>query len=219
MKLRISFLTTLAALVILSIALPAMACVSATGPFTGTWQETWESFPNYVDMNYGYLSNPTEIFGGNATISNGCMCIYQPDAGATWWLDATSTNVADGEKGMGLNNIDQTAYISFKSPVDSFGAYWAAIFGNTVSLTFYDVSGRAFDTESFDYPGIIGNNGCADLEWHGWNSEIPVSGISYTGDYVAIDGLQANPVPEPSSFLALAGGLFGFAGGLVRRKK
>ena len=54
----------------------AMAQITATGPFTGTIGETWESFNNYTippPTSPNYLSNPTSIFGGAATISDSFM--------------------------------------------------------------------------------------------------------------------------------------------------
>jgi hypothetical protein len=166
----------------------ASAALNPIGPFTGTLSETWESFPHYSPDAY-YLADPTTIMGGGATISSPSMVIYEPGAVAPFGLGQNGlATVSDGAKGMGLNGGFETAAISFLNPVSDFGAYWGDGFGD-VTLEFSDGSSASF---SYSRPPP----GDGVLEWHGWNSTIGITDVSYTGFYVAIDGLQANLVPE-----------------------
>ena len=85
----------------------AMAQITATGQFTGTIGETWESFNNYTippSTSPNYLSSPTSIFGGSATISNSFMAVYEPGAAAGFSLGLNGdAMVADGAKAMGID--------------------------------------------------------------------------------------------------------------------
>ena len=170
----------------------ARAALTSIGPFTGSLSETWESFNNYNYPSFiTYLPSVTTIMGGAATISNPFMAVYEPGAGATFGLSANgSAGVSDGTKGMGIDRAGQTATISFLNPIFDFGAYWGNA-SSTVSLGFSDGSSASF---SYSRPGD------GVLEWHGWNSTSGISSISYVGDYVVIDGLQAQAVvPEPAT--------------------
>ncbi len=121
------------------------------------------------------------------------MAVYEPGVSDFGLAGNGTATVSDGVKGMGLDNYAQTATISFLNPIYDFGAYWGNAF-STVELSFSDGS-----TESFSYS----RPGDGVLEWHGWNSTVGISSVSYTGDYVVIDGLQANTVvPEPSTYIA-----------------
>ena len=121
---------------------------------------------------------------------------------------------------MGINGGGQTTTISFVNPVFDFGAYWGAgtdaSFPNpaTVVLSFSDGSLAAF---------LYSRSGPNDglLEWHGWNSTIGITGVSYTGDFVVIDGLQANTtvVPEASTWFAGIGVSLAALGTFVRKNR
>ena len=64
---------------------------------------------------------------------------------------------------------------------------------------------------------------CPDfsLEWHGWASTVGIAALTYTGDYVVNDGLQANAVvPEPGTLTLTGIGLLGlFSYGWQHRKR
>jgi len=201
--------------VCLALLLPgkAKALITPEGPFTGNLTETWESFNTY---NVGpspvnLLPAPTTIMGGSATISNPLMIVYSPlliRIADFSLVNSGMAQVSDGQKGMGVNAAAQTVTISFSTPVTDFGAYWGAATYSasdpangsdpaTVTLLFGDGS-----SDSFTY--LKTNTGV--LNWHGWHSTVGISTISYTGDFVAIDGLQANtmPIPEPATWTILA---------------
>jgi hypothetical protein len=182
-------------------SLLSTSAVTSITPFTGTYSETWESFANYGQGGFHSLPNPTTIMGGFAEISNNAMLIYEPGV-AGFGLANSPAQVSDGAKGMGINLGGSSTTILFDFPMESFGAYWGAAngFGFTgdVSLAFSDGS-----TASFNFTSLSGA-----LEWHGWSSALGISSVSYTGDFVVIDGLQANAlvsVPELSSSLGLLG--------------
>jgi hypothetical protein len=174
-------------------AITSHAAISPIGPFSGTYSETWESFPNVGNASSPtYLNNPTDIMGGFASISSPVMGVYEIGTSAKFSLapPAISANVSDGTKGMGLDGLRTSASITFDSPVKRFGAYWGAGFGfdgqtGQVKLTFSDGS-----TTSFFYANPTG-----DLEWHGWSSDVGITKVTYAGDDVVIDGLQADADP------------------------
>ena len=190
-------------------------------PVVGNLTETWEAFPNYVDNPDFYLTDPTTIMGGGASISNPVMAIYEPELGAAFGLgDSGLAQVSDGTKGMGLDTSAETT-ITFTKPVFLFGAFWGAATGAgfpspaTVTVSFYDAFDQLIDTEPFTYV----RPGDGLLEWHGWQSTNGIKKLTYTGDFVVNDGLQASTVPEPGT-LALTGiGLLGLLGYGWQRQK
>lgn len=175
---------------------PARAQVTAVSPFTGTLTETWEGFPNYQNNGFNPLSNPTPILGGFARIFNPGLFIYEPGTvDASLGLSGFA-QTSDGVKGLQVGSDDPLTTIKFASPVTKFGAYWGAqTFGGatTIDLEFFNASHKSFATLSFDYNHEESGDG--GLDWHGWTSTTPFSSLTFTGNQVAIDGLQS--VPEP----------------------
>ena len=198
--------------------------VTDAGPFIGSLQESWEAFPNYGDDPDFFMDNPTAIMGGAATISNPSMIIYEPGvAGANFNLGLSGdAQVADGAKGMGIDDEAQTTTIDFATPVSSLGGYWGTATGeaypdpNTVFLDFFDGANNLIDSKTFTYSRSgTGRDGL--LEWHGWSSTVPIQSLTYTGDYVVNDALQANPGPEASIYLLFSLGALGLM--VWRRRK
>jgi hypothetical protein len=148
--------------------------------------------------------------GGAAAISNPLMGIYTTNSPAGFGLGSSGgAQAADGRKGMGVDGFAQTTTITFLNPVVDFGAYWgSATFPwgpegpqgpptpNTVSLAFSDGSFASFSYLAADKSGI--------LDWHGWHFTNPITSLTYSGDFVVLDGLQANVVPEPAIVLLFA---------------
>ena len=185
---------------VLFLGVSTRAAVTPIGPFTGSLSETWESFNDYL-TGPRYLAEPTSIMGGGAFISSSLMGVYLTNSDTSFGLgDSGNAQVADGAKGRGLDGFAQTATITFVNPVVDFGAFWGASTPPTpatVSLVFSDGSFESF-TSSAPHDGI--------LNWHGWHFATGITSISYSGDFVAVDGLQANVVPEPgTAFLGALG--------------
>lgn len=202
------------------VSIPIRASVVPIGAFSGTYTETWESFPENLSHET-FLSNPTSIMQGAATISNSTMTIYDTDFSNCALGTSGYSGASDGVKGMCVTDgpgYSDTVTITFNTPVIDFGAYWAAATspaqGNPalISLSFFDVSNQLIDTEAFSYSRSSNVDGL--LEWHGWSSTVPLKRITYSEDRVAIDGLQANPVPEPATV-----GLFCLAGMFLLRRR
>ena len=190
-------------------------------PVVGNLTETWESFPNYNTGPFN-LTDPTSIMDGGASISNSNMVVYEPGVADFGLGDSGLAQVSDGAKGMGIDNSAETTTITFTTPVPNFGAFWGAATGAglsspaTVTVSFFDVFSLPIGTEQFTYV----RPGDGALEWHGWASTVGIAQLTYTGDFVVNDGLQADAVvPEPGT-LALTGiGLLGLLGyGWQRRK-
>jgi hypothetical protein len=177
------------------------ADVHPIGPFTGNLTESWESFSDYLTGPH-YLTAPTTIMGGGAFISNSVMSVYLTNSATSFGLGSSgNAKVRDGLKGMGLDGFAQTATITFAKPAVDFGAYWGAAtppWGpespqveptpSTVLLTFGDGTIDTFTYFAADHSGT--------LEWHGWHFAKGITSISYSGDFVVVDSLQANVVPD-----------------------
>ena len=185
---RLFLSATLVAVLLLGAS--TRADVTPIGPFTGTLSESWESFNDYL-AGPRYLAAPTSIMGGGAFISNSFMSVYLTNSSRSFGLgDSGNAQVADGAKGIGLDGFTQTATITFVKPVVDFGAYWGANTPPTpatVSLVFSDGSSESF-TYSAPHDGT--------LNWHGWHFQNGITSISYSGDFVAVDGLQANVIQD-----------------------
>jgi hypothetical protein len=174
--------------------------ILSTGPFNGTVSEGWESFPIFGGT---YLASPATIMNGNATIANSKMAIYQ--AGNAFLGTSGRAQVADGTRGLMLNDFAQTATITFSTPITSFGSYFAASTLQPgynadpaiVTVSFFGQSATLLDTETFTYSHSASGDG--GLDWHGWSSAVPVYSISLQGDFLVMDGVQAFVVPEPSA--------------------
>jgi hypothetical protein len=193
---------------------PAGAVLTPVGPFAGAYSETWESFSNYQTgpSTLNFLPTPTNIMGGFASIANPLMAVYQPGAASFGLSSNGFAGVSDGAKAMGIDDLDSTTTITFDAPVTAFGAYWGAAEGSgaytdDITVNFSDGSSAVFNHDPVPA-------GSGTLVWRGWSSTVPITSVSYTGDYIVIDGLQAS-VPEPASL-----GLFALAGaGMICRRK
>lgn len=200
-------------------ALPlAQAAIAPVGPFSGAISETWESFLNSPP----FLPNPTAIFGGGASVSGSRMAVYSP--GGLFWGSSGDAQVADGVKGMVIDEFSSTTTISFATAVSSFGGYWGAAtvapdLTGLVMLSFFDAGGGLIGSDSFTYDHSSNSDGV--LDWHGWMSTTAIKSLTYGGDFVANDGLQANlvnSIPEPEIYAMMIVGL-GVLSFVARRKK
>jgi len=186
--------------------------VLSVGPFTGTYSESFESFPDYFQQG---LPETSGIMGGFAFISSAHhnMAVYNPSAGAIWGLGTILAGVSDGLQGLGLNSADDSLTINFSSPVTGFGGYFAAdnYAGMSPLLTFNFSDGNS---GSYYYSDPNGT-----LAWVGWDFSVGVNSVMIGGNFFAVDGLQAT-VPEPTSFALFSlGGLVVFAVGSYRKSR
>ena len=221
--------TALATAAALSTA--ALGQYSPTGPFLGEVSETFESFNNYLFDADGflvggvnYLDPTTGIFfdidanGTRATITNSAMAVYEPDFSDLFTGDAPFflgtagyAGTADGERALGIDDVDQFIDIEFDHGIVLFGGYFGAatgtpdgalVFGGSAGATkvlfdpvgilfeFFDEAGDLIGSEVVSY----GSENFGDLIWAGWafDNEQPLHSVRITGDFVVMDELQAN---------------------------
>jgi hypothetical protein len=202
---------TLLWLAMLAVA-DARAAIVPAGPFSGGQSETWESFSNYSDhlaaTGGPFLADPTPILGGDATISGPRLAVYEPAVGAIFSLGSSGVaGVSNGVKSIGSDIDAGATSVVFVTEVESFGAYWGALTGpdfpfpnpTSVTVAFFDASDVLLGSDSFDYSRASSRDGA--LEWHGWRSTgAGIKKVTISGDYVALDGLQAaGPLAVPAS--------------------
>ena len=155
---------------------------------------------------------------GGASISNSNLTIYEPVAADADLGLSGFAAASDGVRGVFINPTSAVTTLTLNAPIADFGAYWGAeTFGvsASVGLDFYDASGSLLGSDSFTYNHEATADG--GLDWHGWHFSAGVGKIQINGSSIALDGLQANAVPEPAApALALSGGLLLF---LLRRRQ
>jgi hypothetical protein len=199
------------------------AIVTSLSPFTGSVQENFESFPNYITSGSS-ISNPTSIMGGSASVTGIQNYIYGSLAGGVgaYWALGTN-NIAqsfDGVQGLGMNNAaSNDAAITFATSATQFGAYFGNVNGtgtDGMTINFFDTANTLFYTQSWN--DITGNG---SLTWHGWDSTTPIKRIEIQGNSPVADSMRATvtiAAPEPGTMALLAVGGTGFVAKLRRRK-
>lgn len=179
-----------------------------------------------------YLPSGTQIMGGAATMSAQSMIVYdpirgQPQSGVPGVASFGNLAVADGAHGLALDYAANLT-ITFANPMRVFGGYFAhdlmypnypgGGFNNTpIYVSFLDANGNIVGSTSFDYnhPYFYGA-GTGPLDWHGWQSDVAFSSVSFNRQRFAMDGLQASAVPEPSTYIAGALLLLPFGASAMR---
>lgn len=191
-------LLTLSATVLLALAPAVQATAIPIGPFIGDFTETWESFPEGTEAN-NYLPLPegTAIFGGAATITSLQHDIAIFGVESPYGVGAL-VKPADGVQGMGLGSQrNDGVTISFMNPITAFGGYFAA-YGSQFTFTFSDGS---------QYAASYNQQNTGIMQWQGWSFDQAITNVSWTGEFVAADGLQANGqrVPDGGTTAILLG--------------
>jgi PEP-CTERM motif-containing protein len=194
---------------------------TSIAPFAGTHSEGWETFVPYRQYGgppYLYLPAGQAIMAGFATIGSdtaNTLLVYRPGTSSSFRIGDSGVppygeaQVAEGSQALGVSSSTSTTFIDFATPVTDFGAYWGApTRGSPASfqVTFFDSLGSSTGTEEFTYDRSAFADGL--LEWHGWHSTVPVARVAFQSYSSVIDGLQAEPVPEPGTLVLLTlGGL------------
>ncbi|MBK7405513.1 MAG: PEP-CTERM sorting domain-containing protein [Phycisphaerales bacterium] len=197
----------IACLLCATIAGVATAGITPVSPFTGTLQETFESFQNIRDNPNVYqdASGPFPIFLGAATMVGPSTAIYRPGY-ANFSLGSNGfAQVADGAQGAGLNGLGAWTIRFGPTGASDFGGYWSYLpdFHHNMSFDFYDPTGSLLGSDS-----LTVNDNSGALHWAGWTSTSPIATVVITGDFMAGDYLQAN-VPAPGALVLLGLGALG----------
>lgn len=203
----------------------ASATITPTGPFIGTYSETFESFQTYI-QSASLLPEGTSLMGGFATISslNQDMGIYNNinlpiSDPSSYYLDApfawslSYAGVSDGTQGLALGSSGDAATITFSSAVTAFGGYFGANYGTGSGSSgniIFNFSDGSSDSFIYNDPNANGTN-YSPLTWDGWDFSTGITSVTISSDYLAMDGLQASvsTVPEPTTISLVALGLLG----------
>jgi len=190
----------------------AFAQISDIGAFSGALSEGFEGFPNYG--NGGFYTTQS-IMGGGATIDtlgNGQMAVYQPGVADFGLGFKGLAQVNSGQKANGQDYGPNMKFnITFANEVMRFGGYWnmADVWEHDMDVYFYDGSGNLLGSRNIKGPSDT------RMYWSGWSSNVGIKEVVFVGDYIVMDDLQADLVPEPATLAALGLG----AVALIRRRR
>ncbi|RYG26465.1 PEP-CTERM sorting domain-containing protein [bacterium] len=188
------------------VAAAGHAQISTTGVFTGSLNEGFEGFNNY-NQGSTYLSNPTSIMGGAASLTSTWGVVYQPGPAGFGLGGRGMATVSNGSKAFGLNTSVGVTSLTFSQSISQFGGYFNHdSSGNGVKFRFYDENDAQIGSDMFSTIPF-GNQ----MTFVGFDSTVGIKRVEYSGSYVVADGLRANvqAVPEPASMAALGLGALG----------
>ena len=217
------------------------AVSSRIEPFVGSFQESWESFPNFRSTletlgHKSFLTGQVSVLNGLATISHPKMGIYEPD-NANYYLGSSGpAQTAHGQKGVGLEvtgpqilpEYIEPASITFVTPISAFGGYWGAgtdylYDPEVIEFQFFDTAGNLVGADAWPYTRsfLIDESqmvywGDGKLQWSGWQFDVPVQRVVFGGGAIVADYLQASPIPEPSSLVVIYLAI-GISAGFIHR--
>jgi hypothetical protein len=198
--------------------------------FTGGLQESFEGFSNFNstvdDLGHRYfLSGTTPLFEGQATITHPLVGIFEPTSADYSLGTSGKSQITDGRKGLGLGSTGpqvlpefvEPASITFVTPLSSFGGYWGAgtdyLFDpQVIEFQFFNTLGVSIGSDEVPYSrsflideGKMIYSGDGELQWMGWQFDVPVQRIVFRGGFVVADFLQADVIPEPATIVLLIG--------------
>lgn len=185
-------------------------------PFAGSFSEGFETmYAGEVPGSQPNLAGPFDILGGQGLLT-GVNTEYPVNPFYVWnsiggfSLDDLTVPEGhveavpyDGLQGLHLQTVrsyDPVGRIDFKNPISRFGGYWVhAVTRNTngpITLMFLGQDDILIDEVEFyyDYVHLRGIS-----QWFGWQSANPVFAVTYTGPWASVDGIQIDPIPEPTS--------------------
>jgi hypothetical protein len=166
----------------LFLALSTGAQVVSVSPFTGTLSETFEG------MATGFQFTPWQIMGGAASFSSstGEASVGSPSS-AAFNIGSNDDNTlpesaqpSDGSKFLGIDQgqaTSATGTITFTQTVSQFGAFFGASddgLGTPTSITVKLFDGGNAQIGSDQVFTYARPSGDGMLEWHGWQSSIPI---------------------------------------------
>ncbi len=229
-------------LVILVSGRLSKAAMTRVEPFLGAIQESWESFPNFNSTldslgHRSFLSQPTSVFQSNAIFAHPKAGIYERNSALYNLGSSGPAQSYDGEKGVGLDSTGpqilpeyvESASINFSNPLTEFGGYWGAatdyLFDpEIIEFEFFDSHENLIGVDEVVYTRshLIDENqmiywGDGQLQWAGWQFDVPMKRVVFGGGFIVADFLQANPIPEPASLALLFVAVVSYLGFIARR--
>ena len=202
--------------------------MTRVAPFTGEMQESWESFPNSNSTldtlgHRSFLTESTSVFQGNAIFAHPKAGIYEPHVANFNLGSSGPAQSYDGNKGVGLESTGpligpgyvEPASITFSTPLIAFGGYWGAatdyLFDpEIIEFQFFDEQENIIGVEDVVYTRsyLVDESqmifwGDGQLQWAGWQFDVPMKRVVFGGGSIVTDFLQANRIPEPSTLALL----------------
>jgi len=185
----------------------AHAQIISVGPFTGAFQEGYETQPRFS------FQTQYTVFGGQGTVNslNNQNSLHV----TTGWSFFHVIYPHGGEQFMGGAGVNYE-YV-FNQPALRFGGY----FGTNADVPdavvyFYDENGNQIGG-SFNASAPLGQ-----WAWNGWQTTGPgikrvriIANNQFRG-FIMNDDMQYDPVPEPATLLAIGAGLAALA---ARKRK
>jgi hypothetical protein len=198
---------------VLSVALASLSPVASAvfhlkDQFDGQFDESFESFQNRFEV-FGYRS--MRIFNNTATLrtvdNSARIYIIEPSAGAGQGL--LSNGQVFPKDGLKAVNWIIDTEIIFDTPVNRFGGFFYTCNPIDNELPAKIWAARDLGNSIVGTIEFLHENG--DPTWHGFEDLAGIKKVSFSRFGIpAMDALTYDPVPEPASLIALAGGAFGF---------
>ena len=183
----------------------ANAAIVPIGPFTGMYQDSWETQPRGQFLpHYDMWWDGSQYVGDVYKFGGGSQGLHI----TTGWGYYYTVYPRSGEVFMGPTSNLGARY-EFDVPAIKFGGYFCTNYQSSgATATFYDENNNVLAVHPVKAPA-----GNSLWTWDGWEvtGGPPMAAVEIVSDYgaghIMNDDLEFTPIPEPAtlSLLALAG--------------
>lgn len=183
---------------VIAVSSASMASINQINAFSGILHESWDEFPTQQEQLF--LPNPTPTFGHHATVTTTgdfpALAVYNPPTNPFG-----DYKPVDGDFFAVTQNTGDRIRIDFDQPVSQFGGYWGQ---DPIRVEFFDAAGASVGAG--DYTPDLSTDGT--LKWLGWSSTLAFTSVQVDCvNSMVFDSMEASPVPEPLSMVALGCGI------------